>query len=300
MNVKKVLYLTDTHFGAPEGAWGQQPTHPHLVPQLLTDLSEWIKVNPADLVLHGGDCIDAGTVEQQRAFCKIAQAFSVPFKVCLGNHDLRTPESLLHWLKDYPALFGEQVTATGDYVVDFGPAALVVVTNCWGPETRHYWPEDGLQWAGLSHDQYRWLNHQMKRLGGKSVILALHETLFPLPPRLTGQDLPIHDPPGPHVKKIRAFIEAHRRIRLVLSGHCHATCKTYDNRCVHLTTAAYFEPPFQVRIITVGEATIDVTVAHPVDVNRYPVRIDEKKLWSAGRWQDWTVSVPLHPEKISP
>ncbi|HOX38900.1 MAG TPA: metallophosphoesterase [Candidatus Brocadiia bacterium] len=294
--MKRLIYFTDTHIGAGADAWGQQPTCAHLLPQLLSRLREWLIRNPADLVLHGGDCTDAGNADQRRYELEFARSLPVPFRICLGNHDLRRPDSLGGWLSECREFFGENATSGGDYVVDLGPAALIVLTTRWQRQTvapGFHWPDEGVMWASFSDEQYEWLENRLERLRGRPAILAMHETLNPLPPRLTGLTEAIHAPPGPHIQRMRDFINSHPQVRLVLSGHCHATCATRDGGCVLLTTSAFFEPPFQVRVITVSEGQIEATIAYPIDIGDLDVRIDEGKRWSAGQWEDWTARIPI-------
>jgi len=294
--IKRMLYLTDTHLGAKEGAWGQQPTCPHLVPAILRDLADWLRINPVDLVLHGGDLTDTGTIEQQEETLRILSDFPAPVRVCLGNHDLGMPDSLSNWLGACGDFFGPGRTDSADYVVDLGSAALIVVTNCWqggGCEPSFHWPEDSKLWSALTDGQYRWISDQLDLLRPKPVILALHAALYPLPPRLTGEQEPLQVPPGPYVGKIRSFLSDRPQVRLVLSGHCHASCRTPRNGCAYLTTAAFFEPPFQTRLITISDDAIDVSVAYPICLDRYGPAIDEKRFWTAGQWIDWRVHLPI-------
>ena len=80
---------------------------------------------------------------------------------------------------------------------------------------------------------------------------------------------------------------------MVLSGHCHVSCRTHDNHCLHLTTSAYVEPPFQVRVITLTDRALDAGVALPVELARYHPVMNEDKLWTAGNGIDRRVHLPL-------
>ncbi len=291
--MKRLAYITDTHFGSGEGAWGQQPTYPNLVPELFKDLANYLRNHPVDFLLHGGDLTDSGSEEQQKGACEIAKQLPCPFFLTLGNHDLNTPNALKVWQNKKDVFFGSDATSTCDFIVDLGSATLIGITNTWQDpscDTAFCWDRELYQLAGITDEQYLWLESQIK---DKPVILSLHETLHPLPPRLTGMDEPIHNPPGPYVDKLTEFVENHPQIKLVLSGHCHATCRTNQNGTTHLTTAAFFEPPFQIRVIEVDDAEINVTTAYPIDLKKYSVAINEDKLWSAGKWYDWRITVKI-------
>ncbi len=290
----RFAYITDTHLGACEGAWGQQPTYPQLVPQLFDDLKEYIDLHPVDFILHGGDVTDAGTSEQQQKLEEIVSGFPCKFLVTLGNHDLAQKDSLIGWRNYGKLFFGENVTASCDFSVELDKVRLVVMTNTWQePESEHafHWDKQIGQCAGFTKSQYDWFESQLT--DDKPVILSIHETLYPLHMELTETDVPIHEPPGDYVRDIRAFIESHRQIKVVLSGHCHASCRTMHNSSVHITSAAYFEPPFQIRIIEINDKAIDITVAYPIDLKKYSVEINKERMWSAGKWYDWRVRVPI-------
>ncbi|NLX05629.1 MAG: hypothetical protein GXY33_10840 [Phycisphaerae bacterium] len=283
--MRKILYLTDSHIGADTTAWCQQPCCPHLLPDLWNDLREFVAANPLDLVLHGGDLTHHGTVDEQREAVRIAVGLGVPFRLCLGNHDLAREGALESWLSLGHELFGERSTPSGDFAVDLGSAILLVATNTWRDSDQPwFWSlEEALSGPVLADRQYMWLKEQLAAHRNKPAILAMHETLYPLPPRLTGLEQPTHEPSGFDVARTRGFVEEHDQIRLVLSGHCHATCRTYDNGCVHLTTGAFFEPPFQVRILTVDRNGIDVETVCPSAVAKYNPPIDEGKTWTSGQ-----------------
>ncbi|MFA5865887.1 MAG: metallophosphoesterase [Phycisphaerae bacterium] len=294
--IRRIVYLTDVHLGGDDQMWSQQPACPQLVPQLLTDLREWIACNHMDLVLCGGDLIHNGTRIQQEQAYNILSSFPASVRLCLGNHDLALPDSLANWFQYCPELWGSQGTATGDVVLDIGSALLIIVTNCWhgyGPDPSFYCPGDGKVWAGLIEKQYAWLEKQLKQSQNKPVILAMHATLYPLPTTLTAAPFPIHGPEGPYAEKMAQFVVEHPQIKLVLSGHCHATCRTYQNGCVHLTTSAFVEPPFQVRTITITENAFDVTTTCFVDIEAYTPSINRQKLWTAGGWSDWCIHIPF-------
>ena len=290
----RFAYITDTHLGGTEESWGQQPTYAKLVPELFGDLSEYVRRERVDFILHGGDVTDGGTVEQQEQLVEIISGLPCRFYLTLGNHDLAQKDSLKRWYGYGESVFGSGVTESCDFSIDVGGVKLIVMTNTWQkPESENafYWDKEAGQEAGFTQGQYEWLE---KELGDcKFAILSIHETLYPLGTELTGMDSPIHEPPGEYVKDIRSFIDSHSNIKLVLSGHCHASCRTKDGDTVHLTSAAYFEPPFQVRLVDVVDDSIEVTVGYPVDLKKYSVEINEERMWSAGKWYDWRVSVPL-------
>ncbi len=290
----KFAYITDTHLGASEGAWGQQPTYPHLVPQLFDDLKEYLQKHPVDFILHGGDVTDGGTDEQRKQLADIVSDMPCRFFVTLGNHDLSQKESLSCWRESGKLFFNDNMTDTCDFSLELGNVKLVVMTNTWqNPESEDafVWNKELGQYAGFTGVQYDWLESQVS--DGMPVILSIHETLYPLNMELTEMDGPIHEPPGEYVKKICEFVETHPQIKCVLSGHCHASCRTRHASAVHITSAAYFEPPFQMRIIEINDKSIDVTVAYPIDLKKYAVEINKERMWSAGKWYDWRIQVTI-------
>ena len=56
----KFVYIADSHVGAGETGYHQQPRYADRLPELIVLLDAWIQQNSdIDFVLHGGDMVDA-------------------------------------------------------------------------------------------------------------------------------------------------------------------------------------------------------------------------------------------------
>ena len=103
----KFIYIADSHVGAGDTGYYQQPRYADRLPELVALLDAWIQQDSGiDFVLHGGDMVDAASVENIRAARAMFQ-LSVPVYLCLGNHDLTGENAFDLWLAEAPAFFLE-------------------------------------------------------------------------------------------------------------------------------------------------------------------------------------------------
>jgi 3',5'-cyclic AMP phosphodiesterase CpdA len=291
----KFAYITDTHFGGDKNCWGQQTTYPELLPKLFNKLSQYLKQNPVDFILHGGDITNNASPQQLHDLDDTIAQLPAPLRLTLGNHDLSHIQALSLW-KEKNNTFPSNTTATGDFTIEMGPVTLLAMTNSWSNpngDNPFYWDSSKEQTAGFTDTQYDWLEAQLNETPEKPFILTIHETLYSLPPRLTGMPEPIHKTTGPYINKIKSFINTHPQIKLILSGHCHASCLTIDNSQYFVTTSAYFEPPFQIRIIDINNSSINLDVAYPCNMEEFDIPGTPESFWSAGQQQDRKIYIPL-------
>jgi len=287
------LYVTDTHIGNDGTGWGHHPIRPDLVPVLVEALGRWIEEHPVQMLLHGGDMTDNGTAEQRARARQIWSQLPVPTRLCLGNHDMADRQAYNEWLREQPQFFPD---GKADYVIGCGPVDVYVVTCAWpgeNGELSRWWNRTFQDRPGILPDQVRWLEETLSARSDRPAILAVHAPLDPLPPELTGLPQPSHVPPGEFVDVLSGILDRHRNIKLVLSGHCHATCLTDHRGTVHLTTSAFCEPPFQVRRISISKDSIQVQTFCPVDYKRLQAVFRAENAWSAGRDGDLAVEIPF-------
>ena len=285
------LFITDTHIGNDGSAWGHHPVRPDLVPMLANALGKWMEKHPVDMMLHGGDMTDSGTVDQQMYAKEMWAQLPVPIRLCLGNHDLTYKGAYDNWLSNVPEFFAE---GKADYFVECGKADVYVLTCGWldeGEKLSRWWNRDVDNRPGILPEQLVWLDGSLSNRSARPAIIALHCPLDPLPTALTGADEPIHTPPTGFVEPILSVIDSHRNVKLVLGGHCHASCLTPHDRRIHLTTSAFCEPPFQIRSILIEDETIKVRTFSPVDYRGLGVTFRDERAWSAGRTEDVSADI---------
>ena len=101
----RFVYIADSHVGAGDVGYRQQPRYADRLPELAALLDAWIRqAGDIDFVLHGGDLIDVTSVDNIRAARELFR-LSVPVYLCLGNHDLTEENALDLWLAEAPAFF---------------------------------------------------------------------------------------------------------------------------------------------------------------------------------------------------
>ena len=95
-----------------------------------------------------------------------------------------------------------------------------------------------------------------------------------------------------YVAAVSRVLDAHPRVRLVLSSHTHANCATWHGERVHVTTSAAIEVPFEVRLIRFGPTAIRIETL-PAIPTPEDVHADEAKVWVSGQPEDRTIEIPL-------
>ena len=294
MDCFTILYLTDSHTGNDGAGWGHHPIRPDLIPQMTAALRQRMTTCRVDMILHGGDITDSGSVEQQLQVRKLWSQLPVPIRLCLGNHDLDGEESPETWLTNVPEFFEDNDL---DYMIECGPVDVYVLACGWLNDqdkiTRCFNPGYSVQ-PGILPTQLDWLCGLLKSRSHRPAVMAIHAPLDPLPPALTGQEESIHLTPPSYTQPIINLLNRFPNVRLVLSGHCHATCLTRHGNRVHLTTSAFCEPPFQIRAITINKNVIRVRTISPVDYKQLQVVCHSENLWTFGRNYDLTVNIPIN------
>jgi len=288
------LFLTDTHIGNDGTGWGHHPVRPDLVPRLIESLKEWIDDNSIDMLLHGGDIIDDGSVEQQLVAKEIFSQLPVPVRLCLGNHDVTSENSLSNWLPAAPEFFENK---TFDYIIESDLVDLYVLACGWSCENQRealWWNRELPAIPAVFLEQLDWLEKNLSERRKRPAILAVHASLDPLPERLTGQNEPTHVPPDEFSGAILNLLNQYSNVKLVLSGHCHATCLTRHGSRVHLSTSSFCEPPFQIRKIMITSTNISVKTFNLVDFNKMDIVFLPEKTWTAGKAEDIGLNISLY------
>ncbi len=284
------LYMTDTHVGNDGSGWGHHPIRPDLMPQLLSAVEKWISKHPVDMILHGGDIIDNGEVEAQLQAKKLWSQLSVPTRLCLGNHDVAREDALETWLVNVPEFFPG---GKYNYMIECGPVDLYVLAGGWMGDDgvlRQWWNKE-LPDPGVFPEQIEWFESTLSARLGRNAILAVHASLDPLPPALTGLAEPGHIPPDGFLQPISAVLDRYPNVKLVLSGHCHATCMTDHGSRIHTTLSAFCEPSFQLRCVSINDSGISVHTFTPVDHEKLDVVFNPENSWSVGRKSDLDVDI---------
>jgi len=268
----RIVFITDTHFGAGTTGFQQQPRRVDLLPEI------WAGLPRADLVVHGGDLVDNGTPMEIETALRFLGELKVPVAYCLGNHDLGTPNAFDLWQKTpHPPN-----VQRANCVVTLPDVDVILVNNGW--LTGMFWQHGtgGWQERILPADLV-WLEAAL--VGERPAILVVHTPPDPIPPRLTGLAEAIHVAFPDYVALVNDLVARHPRVRLVLSGHNHVTLATRHDDRWRLTTSALSEPPFEFRVIECDRRAIRVDTG-PALRPLPDVAYDAARAWVNGQAVD--------------
>lgn len=280
----KIAYLTDMHLGGDGTGFHHQPPCQEKIPALVKALSETLRNEGVELLILGGDMTDQGNPDQIRQFQELFLTLSMDVRLVLGNHDLATLESFDAWRGQCPSMFqADDTSPWGDFAIRREGCLLIGLQNTWKTEPNtpdHYWEARTCEGALLA-EQIQWFGEIPRTHSSEDVILFLHELLFPLYPEQTGLAEPVHAPTSPVIQELSEMIRQAGNVRMVFSGHCHATSVHWRNGQAFLTTAAFVEPPFQFRLIRIDEKEMDVSTRDFASLAG-DVILDDAKRWVLG------------------
>lgn len=292
-----ILLFTDLHWNGPAEGFHQQPRWVGGWPTLAAKLTDLVRQHDANMVLSLGDLVEGGDTATIRTVTQALDTLPVPILYCLGNHDLAQPAALSAWqtfLGDHASRGKGGMADTFVETPELDIAAL---------DNRYLDPEGlpALRWSlgtnpvpALIHGQLERLDAFLSRSPDKPAIVAMHCPLEALPSALTGLPAPIHAAPEAYRTQLGAVLDRHPRVRLVIGGHCHATCATAINtpagKRTHMSLGAYGETPHQYAILTVAGGKITLQV-HQLGQQPTAPALDESKRWALGRPEDRTLTL---------
>jgi 3',5'-cyclic AMP phosphodiesterase CpdA len=158
-----------------------------------------------DVVLATGDLVDGGLRDQYKILHDLLEPLDVPYWVIPGNHDRR--DSLLDVLGEHAG-----VNADGfvQYTVDVGDVRLVAL------DTLHEGAEEGR----LCDERLTWLDAELAAARDRPTLVFMHH-----PPFETG--VWWMDSAGLSGREaLRAILEQHPQVELVVCGHVHRPIQT--------------------------------------------------------------------------
>lgn len=273
----RLLYMADTHLGASPMGYQQQKGYPERLPEILGAVAEYVAADGGvDFVLHGGDMVDAAT---DANIAHAAETFDLPVPVylCLGNHDLTTPDALDRWLRRAPDFFPngspEYTIATDDCVVHVAP-------NHWG-ETPYYWGDT--QNAHFSAEQSACLASDLDTTPGRPHILMTHSPVHGLPVEQTGLPEPHHPPAASFTEAVTSLAREHPTLRCVLGAHNHMNMRVERGGVEYVTVSALIETPFEMKILDIEPGRMSMeTVSLAADPG-FRGEYDHAKAYVQGR-----------------
>ena len=283
----RFVFIADTHFGAEEMGYQQQKGYPEKLPELLKLLDAWIARDGAiDFVLHGGDLLDAcapdliqDAVEQFR--------FSVPFYLCVGNHDLNRPDAAAQWLKHAPGFF---IGDSMHYEIVTGDCVVHVVPNHWN-EHDYYWKD--VQEARVSADQIGRVSAKVRGHADLPQLLCTHAEVFGIPPEQTGFDEPYHASDPSFGESVMELVSSNPKTHAVLTGHNHLNSLTRRDGAVVLSAPSFSEVPFEFKLIEVGQDRLSVRTHNVFDAIDFEAQYNFDRTYVQGRACDRQCDISL-------
>jgi len=285
----RFLYIADTHLGADPMGYTQQPGYPERLGEICRTLVEHVAAwGGVDFVLHGGDMVDAATDANIRA---AAELFDLPAPVylCLGNHDLTTPDAIQRWLEVAPRFF---IGNAPEYDVATDDCIIHVVPNHWC-DAPYYWRDT--QEPQLSAEQVERLERALDAAPDLPHVILTHSPVHGVPPEQTGLVEPHHSPPASFTSQITAILAGHDCVRCVLGGHSHMNMRLARDGVEFVTVSALSETPFEFKLFEVSSEKMrmsTVSLGPSLDLD---AEYDERKAFVQGRPVDRSWSMDIGP-----
>ncbi|OZH51687.1 3',5'-cyclic-nucleotide phosphodiesterase [Hydrocoleum sp. CS-953] len=213
-----VAQITDTHlFANPtQGKMYGVPTETSFL-KVLEKLGQ-LQPQP-DVLLLTGDISQDETPESYQRLASLLSALNIPTYWIAGNHDcLPIMEQVLN---SAPISSQKSFEIGGWYF-------LLLNTNV-----------PGCVYGQVSPESLKWLESQLKIIGNKPVLIALHHPLVKINSEWMDRIL-LHEP-----EPLLNIINRYPQVKIVLSGHVHQEFDTEINGIRYLTTPStciQFEP----------------------------------------------------------
>jgi len=210
----------------------------------------------------------------------------IPVHLCLGNHDLTTPDALQKWLQFAPQFFpGGQP----EYSLLTEDCAIHVAPNQWG-SAPYFWEKE--QRPHFLPAQKKFLETALASNTDRPHFLLTHAPVFDLPAEQTGSNQPLHAPNADFNKIITKLAARNSHLRCVLGAHSHLNMCVPREGAQFITASALVETPFECKIFEVSRESISmktVTLGNRVqDLGEY----DFEKTFVQGRAIDRAFNWP--------
>lgn len=275
--MSRFLYIADTHLGAPSSGFQQQPKYPDKLTEIVDALRIWILADGGiDFILHGGDMIEAISDESIRAAVDLFN-LPVPVHLCLGNHDLTSPDAMVRWMDLAPGFFPDQ---RPDYTINTDDCVIHVVPNHWD-DSRYHWST--CQDVNLAPEQIAWLRQQLDTNPHLPHILMTHSPVFPVPMEQTGLDAPFHPPPASFTETFTELAAEHPHLRCVLGAHNHVHMRVRHEGVDYVTVSSLIETPFEFKIFEVTPESITMETIRLAESLDFEGRYDPALSFVQGR-----------------
>lgn len=276
----KFLYLSDTHLGKEPNGFQQQQSYPEKVSEILKALKQEVdRRGDIDFILHGGDMIHTTSDEDILSISKMFD-WGLPVYLCLGNHDLTTPDAKERWLALAPQFFKHGLP---EYSIETPDCSIHVAPNHWGNED-YYWKE--CQDARFSEEQMKALSQKCNQRPNLPHFISTHSPVFGLPIQQSGLKEPIHVPDERFTKQMISLVDAHPNLCCVMGAHSHLNMRVSYQGVEFITVSSIIEAPFEYKIFEVTEGNIRMTTCRLGSECAFKYRYNDERSFVQGREED--------------
>lgn len=276
----RFVYIADTHLGATEDGYHQQPRYAERLPTLLIALGAWIQAQgDIAFVLHGGDMVDQATSTTLSAAREMFR-LSIPVYLCLGNHDLTVPDAVTLWLREAPGFFPDQRLT---YSLTLPDCVIHVVPTQWCA-TPFFWVEE--QTPHFLAEQRAYLATALECHTDRRHLLCTHSEVLGVSPEQTGLAEPIHAPLPAFTQMIFALTRTYPQLCGVLSAHNHINTHSVQGNADLITVSALTETPFEFKVFTVTATEFTMETVNLLPVVEFKAAYNFDKTYVQGRHKD--------------
>ena len=242
-------HLTDLHLDVNgESNWQHREKS---VPLFMKALQQLQRLPKLDFVVFGGDQIHYGPNDRASldVFQKWTAHLNMPYYILLGNTEVSPISGMSKLVKeDYLKAWSDQGLKPGHSSWAFDPARGVRVI---GFDVT----VDGKPYGEANERGLKWLEEELKGNKGKKLIIVFtHQLVMPTTPRDTTPEWSFwmvrnHE-------KLRSLLEQYANVRLVVSGHHHASQVTTSGRVTYVADPAIVTYPCAFRFFSVSKVGI--------------------------------------------
>ena len=247
----RFAFITDTHLGGNAEAYQQQTGCFDALPEITAALRARLQAEGVEFVIHGGDMIHKTSDTTITAGAALMDV-GVPVHLCLGNHDLTTPDSPVRWPALAPQLFPGGDT---DFTVATPDVAIHVAMTHWQLDAV-YWSNE--QNPHLKPDQLARLDAQLTAHADRPQIVVTHTPIFGLPPEQTGLPGPYHEPAPLARDSVVELASRHPSLRAVLGGHNHMNMCVLHDGVHYVTGSSLAETPFEFKLLEAADGHLSM------------------------------------------
>lgn len=278
--MSRFLFLADTHLGATQAGFQQQPKYPGRLSEIARALKNWILADGRiDFVLHGGDMIEVTDDASIRTAVDLFD-LPVPVYLCLGNHDLTAPDAMARWMELAPGFFPEM---RPEFTISTDDCVIHVVPNHWD-ESRYQWR--ACQDVNLAPNQVAYLQRHLQVRSDRPHLLMTHSPVFAVPVEQTGLDEPFHPPPASFTETFTDLAATHPHLRCVLGAHNHVNMRVRQAGVDYVTVSSLIETPFEFKVFEVAPGSIAMETVSLADRLDFEGRYDPSMNFVQGRPED--------------